>query len=120
VEGYQGKSSDNMNHGLEIDPDTMLTLNDILEEYEKVSNEEHQQFQKDCEAEAMTIIVTQKPLKDYASHKRKFDEGNHEQWPKKVLVVCNDNLSTALPLSLAAPGNLSGCSTTHQKVYELH
>lgn len=46
VEGYQGKSEDRINHGLEINPDIALTLDDVIKEHMKVSNAAHKTFLK--------------------------------------------------------------------------
>ena len=44
VEGYQGKSAEKMNQGLMIDPNTELTIGDILVEQNKVIDQQHQTF----------------------------------------------------------------------------
>jgi hypothetical protein len=105
MEGIQAKSSDQKNHGLQISSDVPLVLEEMEQELEKVSTEDHKSFLKNAGAsDAITIFVTNKPLENYLEHKRKLDEGIHELWPRKVLLVCNQNMPTAFPSGLVNYG----------------
>ena len=100
MKGHQAKFSDSKNHGLEINPKVMLTLKKVKKESDKVGKDDCKQFLKSIGAtESVTIISTNKSFDAYENHKQKGKKGKKEDWPNKVLIVCNQNLTTALPRS---------------------
>ena len=105
MEGLQAKSSDAKNQGEQISGDVLFTLSEMRKEIQKVSTPEHKAFIAKAGAnDAITIFVTNKPFEKFSDHKRKLEAGEDQEWPRKVLLVCNENMSTALPSALANYG----------------
>jgi hypothetical protein len=97
LEGHQGKSSDEVKRGLK--PTVPYTMKDLRKELTKYQTPAHAAFVGS--SQQLTILSTNKPLQNYAGIKRKLAEGDENDWPSKVLLVCNDNMREAIPRALA-------------------